>query len=203
MMLLLPARVVAVVTVFVCISYLSSAPTRVKIFCATLEKIYAPHEYLTMCGTCNIHDMPRGMRYKGWQEGGGEKSNAGRCRCRLWNDATSTANRVCTRELCNSPHSLHPFQKSPHLASFYFHRCLLTFSLLLLLLKLLLLLLLIYRKCYLRSINIMINIIIVSLASDLELRLCKTSPKCAKEPKTVKLQANGLQTVKAVANSPS
>lgn len=67
---------------------------------------------------------------------------------------------------------------------FYFHRCLLTFSLLLL----------VYRKCYLRS----INIIIVSLASDLELRLCKTSPKCAK-----KLQAKGLQTVKPVANSPS
>lgn len=69
MMLLLPARVVAVVTVFVCISYLSSAPTRVKIFCATLEKIYAPHEYLTMCGTCNIHDMPKGDEVQGVARG--------------------------------------------------------------------------------------------------------------------------------------
>lgn len=53
---------------------LKLSPTKVKIFCATLEKIYAPHEYLTMCGTCNIHDMPTGGGVEGGGQGGAKRA---------------------------------------------------------------------------------------------------------------------------------
>lgn len=51
-------------------------PTRVKLFCTTLEKIYMPHEYLTTCGTCNTSTYSDNSCHKAL--GGDWKARAGR-----------------------------------------------------------------------------------------------------------------------------